>query len=60
MSLRLGPLQWGHGDREPVLRRLTVLAPLEAEIDELNDFLTDIARDAGQVMLAELSVETVP
>ncbi len=32
---------------------------LEAEIDELNDFLTDIARDAGQVMLAELSVETV-
>lgn len=32
---------------------------LEAEIDELNDFLTDIARDAGQVMLAELSKETV-
>lgn len=32
---------------------------LEAEVDELNDFLTEVARDAGQVMLAELSVETV-
>ena len=31
----------------------------EAEIDELNDFLTDLARGAGQVLLAELSVETV-
>ena len=31
----------------------------EAEIDELNDFLTEIARDAGQVMLLEHSVEQV-
>ena len=32
---------------------------LEAEMDELNDVLTEIARDAGQVMLAELDIETV-
>jgi hypothetical protein len=32
---------------------------IEAEIDELNDFLTLMARDAGQVMLAELDIETV-
>lgn len=32
---------------------------LEAEMDELNDVLTEIARDAGQVMLAELDVDTV-
>ena len=28
-------------------------------MDELNDVLTEIARDAGQVMLAELDIETV-
>lgn len=34
-------------------------AALEAEMDELNDVLTEIARDAGQVMLAELDIQTV-
>jgi hypothetical protein len=28
-------------------------------MDELNDVLTEIARDAGQVMLAELDIDTV-
>jgi hypothetical protein len=30
---------------------------VEAEVDELNDFLTEIARCGGQVLLTELSVE---
>lgn len=30
---------------------------LEAEVDELNDFLTELARAAGQVLLMEISVE---
>lgn len=34
-------------------------AALEAEMDELNDVLTEIARDAGQVMLSELDIQTV-
>lgn len=32
---------------------------LESEIDELNDFLSQLARDAGQVMLQELDQQTV-
>jgi hypothetical protein len=34
-------------------------AALEAEADQLNDFLSTLARDAGQVMLIELDPETV-
>lgn len=34
-------------------------AALEAEADQLNDFLSLLARDAGQVMLAELDPATV-
>lgn len=30
----------------------------EADVDELNDFLTELARDAGQVLLMEVSEET--
>lgn len=34
-------------------------AALEAEADQLNDFLSILARDAGQIMLAELDPATV-
>jgi hypothetical protein len=34
-------------------------AALEAEADQLNDFLTQLSRDAGQIMLMELDPATV-
>lgn len=35
------------------------VSSIQSNIDDLDDFLTSIARDAGQVMLMELDVQTV-
>lgn len=35
------------------------MSSLQSNIDDLDDFLSNIARDSGQIMLTELDVETV-